>query len=183
MIVSLGPKLATATLARRARFGSAADYQHYRHTATGAQLTAPFGTSFLGDYASSDNGELAVFGGQMAVFGGHQYTASVWLKAEPRAAGELAALARVDIEGKAAQREELEGWQVRSDSIRTGGGPDRQWVHAMAEYTDGGRKMAELMTAYRTTKNVAFFFTRVPADRAPEYQGYLVRMVELAVIP
>jgi hypothetical protein len=176
LITGMAKRMMAATLAQRAQRGTATDYTHYRHTATGVELKHAFGTSFQGDFDSSDNG-------QMVVFAGHQLAVSVWLRAETQQPNDLAAAVRNDMAIKPAQRTDLEGWTVRQESIRTGGGADRQWLSAVADYTDQGKKMVELLAWYRTTKNHLFFFARVPADQLGAHQTNFAQMVSAAVVP
>jgi hypothetical protein len=176
VIARLAPQLVALELRRRAQFGTAPDYTHYRHTATGTELTHAFGTSFLGDSESPD-------GGHIAVFGGHRLSVSVWLRPESIDPNSLEPAVRRDVQLTTFQRQQFEGWNIRQQTIRAGGGPDRQWITAIAEYTDQGRKMVELLTWYRTTKTRVVFFTRLPEEDLGEQQPNFSRMVGAAVIP
>jgi hypothetical protein len=176
LIAGLAKRMVAATLAQRAQRGTATDYTRYRHTATGAELTHMLGTSFQGDFDSFD-------GGQMAVFAGHTLAVSVWLKPETQHPNDLAAAVRNDLTIAPGRRTDLEGWTVRQETVRPGGGTDRQWLSAVADYTDQGKKMVELLTWYRTTKNHVFFFARVPADQLDANQSKFEKMVAAAVIP
>ena len=176
LITGMAKRMMAATLAQRAQRGIATDYTRYRHTATGVELTHAFGTSFQGDYDSFD-------GGQMAVFAGHFLAVSVWLKPETQHPNDLAAAVRNDLATAPGRRTDLDGWTVRQESVRPGGGADRQWLSAVADYTDQGKKMVELLTWCRTTKNRVFFFARVPAEQLDADQSKFEKMVAAAVIP
>ena len=176
LIAGLAKRMAAATLAQRAQRGIATDYTRYRHTATGIELTHANGTSFQGDSDSFD-------GGQMAVFAGHYLAVSVWLKQETQHSNDLAAAVRNDVAMAPGRRTDLDGWTVRQESVRPGGGTDRQWLSAVADYTDQGKKMVELLTWYRTTKNHVVFFARAPAEQLDATQGNFTKMVAAAVIP
>jgi hypothetical protein len=176
LIAGLAKRMVAANLAQRAQRGIATDYTRYRHTATGVQLTHALHTSFQGDFDSFD-------GGQMAVFAGHSLAVSVWLKPETQHPNDLAAAVRNDLASTAARRTDLDGWTVRQESVHPGGGTDRQWLSAVADYTDQGKKMVEWLTWYRTTKNHVFFFARIPADQLGAHQTNFEKMVAAAVIP
>jgi tetratricopeptide (TPR) repeat protein len=174
LLLSLGRRLTAVTLQKRASRGTATDYQHYKHNRTGAELTAPFGTSFLNDSASSD-------GGDMVMFGGHQYTVAVWLQPEEHAVGELAGLLRQDLELKHTMRGP--DWKPRPGSVVTGVTANGQWLSAVADDTQGGKNMVELLTWYRTAKTHAVFLTTVEPSKELEVQAYLAKMVAAAIIP
>jgi tetratricopeptide (TPR) repeat protein len=176
LIAALAKRLVAANLAQRAQRGIARDYTYYRHTATGAELTHMLGTSFQGDFDSFD-------GGQVAVFAGHFLAVSVWLKPQTQHPNDLAAAVRNDLAMAPGRRTDLDGWTVRQESVRPGGGADRQWLSAVADYTDQGKKMVELLTWYRTTKSHVFFFARVPAEQLDANQSKFEKMVAAAVIP
>jgi tetratricopeptide (TPR) repeat protein len=176
LIAGLAKRMAAATLAQRAQRGTATDYTRYRHTATGVELMHANGTSFQGDFDSFDDGH-------MAVFAGHFLAVSVWLKQETQHPNDLAAAVRSDLAMAAGRRTDLDGWTVRQESVRPGGGTDRQWLSAVADYTDQGKKMVEMLTWYRTTRNRVFFFARVPAEQLDAHQGKFEKMVAAAVIP
>jgi hypothetical protein len=175
LIMGLARRLTTTSLAQRASRGRASDYQHYHHNRTGVDLTAPFGTSFTGDYDSSDDGD-------MVIFGGHQYAVWVWLKPANSTIGELDALLRNDLAVKPSMRTDFPGWKARADIQMDAIGNGRT-LSAVADYTDNGRKMVEVMTWYRTPKTHVFFFARVPAEMELDVRGYMSKMVSVAVIP
>lgn len=174
LMEALARRLTMVTLERRATRGTATDYQHYKHNKTGAELTAPFGTSFVGDSDSSDNGD-------MVMFAGHQYSARVWLIHEEHAVGELVGLLRQDLEKKAGMRGP--NWKPRPASIQTGVTGNGQWLSVVADDIEGGKPMIELLTWYRTAKTHLVFLATVEPSKEVEVQGYMARMVAAAIIP
>ncbi len=166
--------LAGAVLSKRASLGIASDYQHYHHNATGADLVAPLGTSFLSDSPSSDDG-------QMVIFGGHQYSVSVWLKAEEHTPNELQALVRNDMEVKPMQRDQ--GWHVRPETVQTGVTANGVWLKAIANYEENGRPMVEVLTWYRTPHAHVLFGSRIAPAQLDDVEAKLAKMVSEAKIP
>jgi tetratricopeptide (TPR) repeat protein len=147
----------------------------YIHGATGVQLVTTPELQVETDSESSDGGEMVVLmrRGELGV--------AVWLKPEDQEASNLAASVRQDLEKKPSQRPP--GWRVRPESIRTGGGADRQWLSAVADFNQQGVKLVELVTWYRTTKVHAFFFGTMPESFLPKNQDRFAQIVSTAVIP
>jgi hypothetical protein len=147
----------------------------YVHALTGVQLIANGELKVVQEDKSSDDGEMVVLGKA------NEIAVAVWLKPEVHAPSELAALVKHDLENKPTQRPA--GWKVRPESVRTGGGTDRQWVTAIADFTQNGIKAVELVTWYRTPKVHAFFFAPMAEQMLAQNQERFRVVWATAVIP
>ena len=109
--------------------------------------------------------------------------ATVWLKARSVDPANIPALMERRLDSKAAQRNNFQGYQYRTDSVQhtiIGGRPA---LSAVADYIRTGQKMVESITWVDGEKSRVAFVARMPAAELADFQGRFDAVIQSAQVP
>ena len=126
------------------------------------------------DGPSSDNGDM------VGLTDGSSVDFGFWMIPEVSTSTEILAKLR----SAPAEKARMTGWVIRPESIQSRMISGQQALSAVADYSDGDRKMVAIYTWIYTPKtHVAFIAREVPASDLVAVQSRLDQLVATAVVP
>jgi hypothetical protein len=146
----------------------------YRNKRTGLEFAvqAPWKTTY--DGPSSDNGDM------VGLTDGSSMDFGVWMIPEVSTPAEIL----VKLRSAPAEKARMTGWVIRPESIQSRMISGQQALSAVADYSDGARKMVAIYTWIYTPKtHVVFLAREVPAADLVAVQSRLDQLVATAVVP
>ncbi|MGA2740722.1 MAG: hypothetical protein ABSG65_25205 [Bryobacteraceae bacterium] len=150
----------------------------YHHNLTGIQFTLPPDWVIVNQDWSSDGAQFVLVRDTVL-----NLTGLVWLKKRAIDPANIPSVMSRRLDCKAAQRNNLEGYKYRPESIQNTTIGGRPALSAVADYVSGGKPMVEYLTWVDGAKSRVVFESRMPASGLADFQGRFDALIESAIVP